>query len=208
MKNIAAFAFMAMTIAVNGTELAADMGKSNEMCEPARLTGQARAAPPLTKAGERLAQGPGMMRGPMGHGPGMGMGGMMRGRGMGRGMGNPVRHRYVMMGPGLPAAYAALKNPLPATAQNIAAGKKLYEENCASCHGAKGQGDGEAGKELSPPPANLAFTLRRPIATDGFLMWTISEGGEKLKTAMPAFRDVLNERQRWQLILYLRHGLR
>jgi mono/diheme cytochrome c family protein len=145
----------------------------------------------------------------MGHGPGMGMGGMMRGRGMGPGMmGNSLRLRYAMMGPGLPAAYANLRNPLPATAQNIAAGKRLYEENCASCHGARGRGNGEAGKGLNPPPANLTLTVRNHMVSDGYLMWAISEGGEKLNTAMPAFRDVLNERQRWQLILYLRHGLR
>ncbi len=175
------------------------------LCEPARFSGRAGAAAEQgAPAHPRLAQGPGMMRERMGHG----MGGMRKGMGQGRMMGNPVRHRYVMMGPGMPAQYANLKNPLPPTPENIAAGKKLYQDNCAACHGPKGQGDGEAGKELNPKPANLAFVIDKPIATDGFLMWTIAEGGEKLKTDMPAFRDALNEQQRWQLILYLRHGLR
>ena len=165
---------------------------ADELCEPARLLG--RVGIHLAADGE---PGRGMMRGP----------GMMRGQGMGRRRGNPVRHRIVMMGPGLPRKYIGLRNPLPATAENIAAGKKLYEENCASCHGAQGFGDGEAGRELQPPPANLAFIVNRPIASDGFLFWTISEGGEKLNTAMPAFADVLSEKQRWQLILFLRRAL-
>ena len=167
-----------------------------ELCEPARLSG---------KAGVLLAQMP--MMGERG-GPMMGRG-MMQGRGMmrGRGMGNPVRHRRVMMGGGVPAPYRNMRNPLKPTAANIAAGRRLYAENCASCHGAKGYGDGEAGKELNPPPANIAFIMDKPIASDGFLMWTISEGGEKLKTAMPAFKDALSEKERWQIILFLRHGL-
>lgn len=166
-----------------------------DLCEPARWSG---------KAGMRLAQGP-MMMGERG-GPMMGPG-MMRGMMRGRRMGNPVRHRRVMMGGGVPAPYASMRNPLKPTKANIAAGRRLYEENCASCHGAKGYGDGEAGKELNPPPANIAMTARMPIATDGFLMWTISEGGEKLGTAMPAFKDALSEKERWQITLYLRHGL-
>ena len=172
-----------------------------DMCEPARLTG---------KAGARMAQGGPMMEGPMQGMVRERMRGMMKERGMGQGMmrgrmmGNPVRHRRVMMGGGVPAPYAGMSNPLKPTKENIEAGRKLYEENCASCHGPQGRGDGEAGKELNPPPANIAFVIDKPIATDGFLMWTISEGGEKLGTAMPAFKDVLSEKERWQLILYLR----
>jgi len=33
---------------------------------------------------------------------------------------------------------------------------------CASCHGPTGRGDGEAGRELSPPPGNLAWLSRMP----------------------------------------------
>lgn len=172
-------------------------------CEPGRLSGMA--------AKMRMAQG----------GPGMGMG-------MGKGMmgmkerrekmqrdhnahkgphkGNVVRHMAVMRG-ALPEKYAKMTNPLPATAENIAAGKKLYAENCASCHGASGKGDGEAGKDLNPKPANIAHILGKPLDFDGFYMWTISEGGEKLGTAMPAFKNALSEKERWQIIHYLRNGL-
>ncbi len=177
-------------------------------CEPARWLGKAAAGtsdgPGMAVTGPHLAQGGAMMgRGPgmgRGHGPGMGMG---RG-GMHRG--NVIRHRHVMMN-GLPAAYASLKNPLPADAATIAAGRRLYEENCASCHGKSGRGDGEAGQDLDPKPADIAFVIDKPIATDGFLMWTISEGGAGLGTAMPAFKDTLTETQRWQIITWLRHGL-
>jgi len=34
-------------------------------------------------------------------------------------------------------------------------GKQLYEQNCASCHGQEGRGNGPSGASLDPPPRNL-----------------------------------------------------
>lgn len=140
------------------------------------------------------------------HRPGYGMGhGMGRGMGHGPGhKGNPVRHRIIRHGGGVPDPYNGTRSPLKGTKANIDAGAKLYAEHCITCHGKAGEGDGEGGKELNPKPANLAFIMDRWIATDDFLMWSIAEGGMKLKTDMPAFKDVLTEKQRWQIIHYLR----
>ena len=137
--------------------------------------------------------------------------GMMRGQGMGMGhgmmgRGNMVRHRIVRF-QGIPDAYMDKKNPLSANAETIKKGKQLYADNCVSCHGQTGVGDGEDGRELSPKPANIAFIMDRWIATDPFLMWSISEGGKALETAMPAFKDVLSEKERWSIVHYLRNGL-
>ncbi len=146
-----------------------------------------------------------------GHGSGYGMGkGMGRGHGMGHGSGhkgNPVRHRIIRHGGGVPAPYNGIRNPLKATKANIDTGAKLYAEQCATCHGKTGEGDGEGGKELNPKPANLAFIMDRWIATDDFLMWSIAEGGEKLKTDMPPFKDVLTAEERWQIIHYMQERL-
>ncbi len=131
----------------------------------------------------------------------MGGNGMMGGRGM-MGM-STLRHQYIMQY-GIPAAYADKADPLRGTAANIDAGKKLYEANCASCHGASGLGNGPAAQALNPPPANIAATSRMPMATDGYLYWTIAEGGVPLKTAMPAFKDALKPDQIWQIVHYLR----
>ncbi len=155
--------------------------------------------------------GNGTMQMAQGQGQGYGMRrGMGRGMGMGQGggghQGNRVRHRVVRH-QGIPEAYMDKKNPLVADAATIKLGKQLYADNCASCHGAKGVGDGEAGRELSPPPANIAFIMDKWIATDPFLFWAISEGGEPLQTDMPAFKDALSEKQRWSIIHYLRNGL-
>lgn len=43
----------------------------------------------------------------------------------------------------------------PESWPSLTNGKKLFQENCMSCHGAEGRGDGPAGKTLEPKPANF-----------------------------------------------------
>lgn len=105
---------------------------------------------------------------------------------------------------GVDPKYDSKVNPLERNTENIAAGKKLYETNCAICHGMKGLGDGQAGKGLNPPPANIAMFIRMHDVPDGYLYWTIAEGGIPLKTAMPAFKGAMKEDEIWKTILFLR----
>ena len=127
--------------------------------------------------------------------------GMMRGGGM---MGGSVlRHQFVARN-GIDPKYANKTDPLRASAENLAAGRKLYEADCATCHGVNGLGDGPAAKGLNPPPANIAATARMPMTTDAYLYWTIAEGGVPLHTAMPPFKAVLKDEEIWQIVLYLR----
>ncbi len=127
--------------------------------------------------------------------------GMMRGGMMG---GSMIRHRQWMMG-GVPGEYRGRSNPLPAGGETEQQGRELYQANCAACHGEQGYGDGPAASGLSPPPANINRLMRMPMmAGDDYLFWTISEGGAALGTAMPAFRESLDEQARWAIIRYLR----
>jgi mono/diheme cytochrome c family protein len=93
-----------------------------------------------------------------------------------------------------------LKNPVPPTADVLAAGKENYAEHCRSCHGEKGDGRGEKAAELSVAPGD--FTNARTIGrrTDGELFWQITRG----RLPMPAFEDKLTDQQRWQLVDYIR----
>ena len=114
-----------------------------------------------------------------------------------------VRHHFVMQN-GVDPNYASKINPLERNAENIAAGKKLYEMNCALCHGVAGFGDGDAGKDLKPPPANIAMFIKMHNVPDGYLYWTIAEGGVPLQTAMPPFKNVMRADEIWKTIIYLR----
>jgi len=107
----------------------------------------------------------------------------------------------------IPEQYADLNNPYPASTENIANGKKLYQAQCQMCHGEFGQGDGPAGGQLLPRPANLSLTHRLPVTTDAFYFWTLSEGGQSLGTAMPAFNARLSDEEMWQIIHYLNSGI-
>ena len=134
---------------------------------------------------------------------GSGMGpGMEHGGGMGMMSGSWVRRNFVMQN-GIDQKYAGLSDPLPRTAENISGGRQLYEQNCAACHGPQGLGDGPAGKSLNPAPARLIGLSRMPMVTDGYLDWTIAEGGVPVGSAMTPFKDVLKPDDIWKVILFL-----
>jgi mono/diheme cytochrome c family protein len=98
----------------------------------------------------------------------------------------------------VPPDFAGLTNPLGADA--AAAGTLLFKNNCASCHGPQGLGDGPAAAALDPAPKNLANLQK--IARDDYLFWRISTGREG--TAMVAWKSVLTDEQIWQVIAFLR----
>jgi mono/diheme cytochrome c family protein len=83
-------------------------------------------------------------------------------------------------------------------------GGRLYKLHCATCHGSKGLGDGEAGRDLTPSPAFLAYMIKRPRSVDEYLLWTISEGGAQFGTEMPSFKEILTDQQIWQIVTYMR----
>ena len=115
-----------------------------------------------------------------------------------------VRHHYYMQN-GLPSKYAGLSNPLKASDKAISMGKKVYKNNCMVCQGKNGLGNGEAAKDLNPSPTNIARFAKMPMANDSYLFWTVSEGGERLETAMPSFKDSLSKDEIWSVIHYLRN---
>ena len=79
-------------------------------------------------------------------------------------------------------------------------GAALYAEQCASCHGAAGLGDGPAARGMEPPPAN--FHDRDRMAGRGlFEVYNTVTLGVK-GTAMPAF-DKLGDDDRWALAAHV-----
>jgi mono/diheme cytochrome c family protein len=130
--------------------------------------------------------------------------GQRRGQGMGGGY-SMVRHRFYMQN-GVPPDYRGQVSTLAPSQDAIRDGAVLYAENCASCHGPQGFGDGEAGRDLTPPPANLAHMTGMPMFSDDYLLWTLSEGGEPFGTGMPPFEGVLSRKEIWKVVAFMRAG--
>ena len=86
-------------------------------------------------------------------------------------------------------------NPFARQASAEAAGKALFEQNCAKCHGADANG------RTHPPPRPSLRSARIRHATDGELAWML-RNGDPYK-GMPQCSS-LPEEQRWKIIAYLR----
>ncbi len=130
-------------------------------------------------------------------------GGMMGGNAGGMmGGDHGFMHKYHMVQ--IPAEYARVVNTVPADEASIARGEEVYVQNCTACHGDGGMGDGPAGVALNPPPSPIAMTSVR--LGDNYLFWRISEGGinDQAPSAMPAWKEALDETARWDVINYLR----
>lgn len=98
-----------------------------------------------------------------------------------------------------PAAQAQKPNPISANPASIEAGRKIYMQRCAKCHGEKGTGDGPDAKELNLHPAKFTGSSIQN-ESDGGLYWKITVG----KKGMPDFGKRLSPNDRWNVINYVR----
>ncbi|HXC48868.1 MAG TPA: c-type cytochrome [Candidatus Sulfotelmatobacter sp.] len=90
-----------------------------------------------------------------------------------------------------PAKYQAKANPLAKDKDAVAAGKVLFEEHCAECHGENALGTKKAPSLRAPevqsaPPGTLFWILTNGIVRKGMPVWS-----------------KLPEPQRWQLVTYV-----
>jgi len=91
----------------------------------------------------------------------------------------------------VPAHEAARVNPYAGQQTAVQAGAKLYQRECAACHGAQATGTRRA-------PALVSPILHH--APPGAVFWVLRNGS--LRHGMPSFAH-LPEARRWQIITYL-----
>ncbi len=91
----------------------------------------------------------------------------------------------------------------------VAHGKKVYEQNCAACHGLNGDAKADAAAFLLPKPRNfqqanyrLRSTPTGNLPTDVDLFRSISLGVPG--TPMPPWRYNLSDNDRWALVEYIK----
>ncbi len=92
------------------------------------------------------------------------------------------------------------KNPVAFTENSVARGKKLYQSQCAMCHGQNADGKGEVVEEMkiNPPDFTKAETLKD--RADGELFAILGVGSE----TMPGQGTRMKDKQKWDLVNYLR----
>jgi cbb3-type cytochrome c oxidase subunit II len=81
------------------------------------------------------------------------------------------------------------------------AGRGIYTQNCAACHGLEGRGNGPNSISLEKKPADLTRPFYKQYP-DEFWFYRISEG--VAGTRMPRFGEILTEEQRWYLVAYVK----
>lgn len=88
----------------------------------------------------------------------------------------------------------------PLKSPSLERGKKLYQENCASCHGVDGRSDTPKARELNPPPSKFrdpsVMEAMSPFKAFNVLSFGIAG------TGMASF-DAFSEQDRWNLAFYL-----
>jgi mono/diheme cytochrome c family protein len=90
----------------------------------------------------------------------------------------------------VPDAERSRVDPVAGQADAIAAGRVLYQDHCAQCHGASGEGRGKR-------PA--LRSARVAAANDGELFWLLKNGYD----GMPRWTR-FPEAERWEMVAYLR----
>jgi mono/diheme cytochrome c family protein len=99
------------------------------------------------------------------------------------------------------AAAAAMKNPVAASAESVAAGQETYRKSCAPCHGIKAEGG--SGNDLIPASPDLTDEMWDHGSTDGAIFDNIKNGVPP-EFNMTPWKDQLKDDQIWNVVNYLR----
>jgi high-affinity iron transporter len=82
----------------------------------------------------------------------------------------------------------------------IAEGRALYAQNCSSCHGNAGRGDGPAALTLDPAPADFSAGKFKYGGKPEEIFKTLEEG---IPNSMMVSYKYLSAVQRWSLVAYV-----
>lgn len=91
-----------------------------------------------------------------------------------------------------------LKNPVPVGFNSVWRGKRLFQANCATCHGPKADGVSVVGPQMAVP--NLLTDFYKTGRSDGRLFAVIKLGG----TNMPRYGFKFSAEEQWDLVNYVR----
>ena len=94
---------------------------------------------------------------------------------------------------------SSLPNPVAPDSASVGRGRKLYQINCAVCHGPLGMGNGPAVKYGIYPPAIGPNSGAATQRSDGYIFGIIRNG----RNTMPSYNRI-EEPDRWDVVNYIR----
>lgn len=100
----------------------------------------------------------------------------------------------------IPVQEAKAPNPVKATPESLARGKKWWTIDCAMCHGTAGDGKGDTAKDMKLAIADFTDPATLKDRTDGELFWIIKNGHQD----MPPEGPRVTTEQNWDLVNYVR----
>ncbi|HUQ45946.1 MAG TPA: FTR1 family protein [Gemmatimonadaceae bacterium] len=90
---------------------------------------------------------------------------------------------------------------LPKRPIDLAEGRAIFQQSCASCHGATGRGDGAAGAQMMPRPPAIGTVAHMRGVTPAMMFRITSVGISG--TPMAGFAGALSAEQRWNVVAYV-----
>ena len=97
---------------------------------------------------------------------------------------------------------AKIKNPVAATPESVAAGKRSYTRLCVKCHGPEGAGDG-TGATGPVAPQDMTDAAWEYGGSDGEIFTVIHDGIPK-SPDMEGYSSRISDTEIWNLVNYLR----
>jgi mono/diheme cytochrome c family protein len=86
------------------------------------------------------------------------------------------------------------------TPELLSQGKTLYEQNCTTCHGPKGDGKGQLGGVLKPAPTNFTLSLKQWPITKGDMSKIFDVITKGIPNTSMVKWSQLSEQERWALV--------
>jgi len=97
-------------------------------------------------------------------------------------------------------ALGADPKPPKKTPDLVSLGKKLYDQNCTPCHGAKGEGKGALANTLTPHPSDFALSLKEWPNTKGDIEKIFGVITKGIPNSAMVGWPQLSEKERWGLV--------
>jgi mono/diheme cytochrome c family protein len=100
----------------------------------------------------------------------------------------------------VPPEFVGKTNPVKPTPDGLAHARKMWGYDCAICHGATGDGNGELAHDMKPPPKDYRDPAALKELSDGELFYIIQKG----KDQMPSEGDRAKPEDIWNMVTLVR----